>query len=116
MSFETINLIILICSFLALPVFIFWKIPALASLPTTAGKPSKTKFSLKLKNIISKLSPFSLEVFLQKAISKLRVLSLKTDRKTAVWLHKLRNKNQKSKLENGTYWEEVKKSKDNSQR
>ena len=113
MSFETINLAILIVSFLGLVVFIYRKIPALINLP--AGKATgENGFFPKIKNRIKKipaLKNFSPEVFLQKIISQARVWSLKADHQTADWLKTLRQKTQKKKLEDDNYWQEIKNSK-----
>jgi hypothetical protein len=113
MSFETINLIILIVSFLGLVIFIYRKIPAMANLPI-GNTSAENGFFLKIKNKAKNLpgvKSFSTEVFLQKIISQARVLSLKADHKTANWLKTLRQKTQKKKLENGDYWQEIKNSK-----
>ena len=66
-----------------------------------------------MKERLKKLNPFrnfSYEIFLQKILTKIRILSLRTDNKTFNWLQKLREKNQKKKIEKeDNYWEEVKK-------
>ncbi|MDD5144876.1 MAG: hypothetical protein PHW72_02030 [Candidatus Pacebacteria bacterium] len=57
------------------------------------------------------LNNFSHEILLQKILSKVRVLTLRTDIKTSNWLQKLREKRQKDKFgENDNYWQEVKNS------
>ncbi len=114
MSFETISLIILILSFLGLAVFVYRKIPTLVKLPAghaAAGSGFLLKIKNRIKNIPA-LKNFSPDVFLQKIISHARVWTLKADHKTANWLKTLRQKTQKKKLENGSYWQEIKKSKD----
>ncbi|MFH1894890.1 MAG: hypothetical protein ABH813_03265 [Patescibacteria group bacterium] len=114
MSFETTSSAILIISFLILAIFIYRKIPVLINLP--AGDiATENGFFLKIKNKVKNLpgvKSFSGEVFLQKIISRARVWSLKADHKTANWLKTLRQKTQKKKLENGSYWQEIKNSKD----
>ena len=114
MSFETISLIILTFSFLGQAVLVYRKIPALANLPADMAA-AENGFFLKIKNRIKNipvLKNFSPEVFLQKIISQARVWSLKADHKTANWLKTLRQKTQKKKLENDSYWQEIKNSKD----
>ncbi|MFH1401710.1 MAG: hypothetical protein ABIG40_01995 [Parcubacteria group bacterium] len=113
MNFETINLAILIVSFLGLLVLVCRKIPVLTSLPidnTVAENGFFLKIKSRIKNIPA-LKNFSPEVFLQKIISQARVWSLKADHKTANWLKTLRQKTQKKKLENDNYWQDIKNSK-----
>ena len=108
---ELIATIILIFSFFGMGVILFRKIPVLLTLPEIL--PQKESLISKLKERLKKLNPFrnfSSEIFLQKILSKIRILSLKTDNKTFVWLQKLREKTQKKKLEKkDNYWEEIKK-------
>ena len=64
----------------------------------------------RLKKKIKKLNPFknfSFEIFLQKWIAKIRILSLKIDNLTFNWLKKLREK-QKKKQKKDDYWEKIK--------
>jgi len=52
---------------------------------------------------------FSNTVFLQKVLSRVRVLTLKTDHKTSYWLQQLRESSQKNKFgDKGEYWKKVK--------
>lgn len=114
---ETIAQIILFISFVGIAVIIVRKIPVLAKLPMQ--KPSvpepypnswSEKLIRKIKNFPG-LKSFSLEIFLQKILSKIRILSLKADSKTFNLLQKLREKTQKKKnLENDDYWKELKNS------
>ena len=108
---ELIATIILIFSFFGMGVIVFKKIPVLLTLPEIL--PQKESFISKLKERLKKLNPFrnfSYEIFLQKILTKIRILSLKTDNKTFNWLQKLREKYQKNKIEKkDNYWEEVKK-------
>ena len=92
-------------------VIIFRKIPVLLTLPDISLQ--RESFISKLKEKLKKLNPFknfSYEILLQKILTKIRILSLKTDNKTFNWLQKLREKYQKKKMENdANYWEEIKK-------
>jgi hypothetical protein len=111
---EIIAIIILVGSLLGIGVILFRKIPVLVELPEVLEKsfqePSWLKFKKKIKNIPG-LKSFSFEMFLQKLLSRIRVLTLKTDNKTSGWLQKLREKSQKNKFqENDNYWKEIKKS------
>jgi len=111
MNSETIILAILLFSFLGLIILIFRKIPILVNLPAVAGEGFISKIKSRIKESPG-FKNFSFEIFLQKIISQIRVLSLKTDHKTFSWLQKLREKTQKKKLEDGKYWEEIKNSTD----
>lgn len=109
---DLIALIVFIFSLVGMGIILFRKIPVLLELPET--EPSQ----LNLKNFFSKvknlnpLKGISFEMFLQKILSRIRVLTLKTDSKTSNWLQKLREKAQKKKFgENDDYWQKVKKSK-----
>lgn len=114
MSFENITLIILFSSLLGLLILVLRKIPALAELPqeildNPEGHTSKTLDRIKSLPVIK---IFLSDIFLQKIISQIRVLTLKADHKTANWLKALRQKTQKKKLEDKNYWEEIKNSTD----
>ena len=89
------------------------KIPVLVKLPEILPQKEKGKLFSKLKEKIKILNPFkslSSEIFLQKILTKIRIMSLKTDNKTFNWLQKLRERTQKKKAEeNDNYWEEIKK-------
>lgn len=114
MSYEIVAIIILGGSLFGMGVILFRKIPVLAELPDVLPQKEEGKLFLKLKEKIKILNPFkkfSFEIFLQKLLSKIRILTLKTENKTFNWLQKLREKSQKKKFkENDNYWEELKKS------
>ena len=107
--------IILIFSLAGIIIMLFQKIPILAGLPKTAKDFSGELFWRKLvgamKNIPG-LKSFSFEIFLQKILSRIRILVLKIENKIAGWLQELRERNQKKKTEQeDNYWQEVKKTK-----
>jgi len=115
MSFELTALTIFFGSFLGIAAFAFRKIPVLVELPEVREEKIKWKeLPLKLKEKVNGLSPvksFSFEIFLQKLLSRIRILTLKTDNKTSNWLQGSRERSKKKKfLENDNYWEEIKKS------
>lgn len=88
-------------------VIIFKKIPVLVDLPEIVER--REPLGLKLKEKIKELNPlknFSYNLFLQKVLSKIRILSLKVENKTFHWLQKLR---EKSKKVDENYWEKLKK-------
>jgi len=108
---ELIATIIFFTSLVALAMIVFRKIPVLLELPETAPSQFNWKeLLIKIKNLLP-FRNFSFEVFLQKILSKIRILSLKTDSKTSSWLQKLREKKQRKKFgEDDNYWKKVKKS------
>ena len=115
MSYELIATIILFGSLLGMVVILFRKIPVLVELPEVSPRKKRQKvpgFFQKGIEKIKKIGPFksfSFEIFLQKLLSKIRILTLKTDNKTSNWLQKLREKSKKEK-ENDDYWQKLKKS------
>ena len=114
---ELIATIILVGSLLGMAVILFRKIPVLVKLPEYNPSNALVFFPVKwCKNLkekiknISVFKSFSSEIFLQKILSKIRVLSLRVENKIASRLQKLREKALKKKnLENDNYWEELKK-------
>lgn len=102
---DLIALIILLVSFIGLSVIIRRKIPILVTLvPEVKPKP--------LENITEKIrrnGSFSLRRFLEKILSKFRILTLKTENKTSNLLLKLRQKSiqEKNKFAED-YWKRVK--------
>lgn len=108
---ELIALIILIFSLVGMGIILFRKIPLLLELPETLPSQfSWRNLLLKIKNSTI-LKGFSIETLLQKILSKIRILTLKTDSKTSSLLQKLRERSQKKKFsENDNYWKEIKKS------
>jgi len=117
MNFEIIALIILFCSLIGMALIVWRKIPVLVQLPESVGKNQESLF-LQIKKIITNINffkKFSWYIFLQKVLSKIRILTLKAENKTAQWLKELREKSQKQKnFENKNYWQELKKSTDNN--
>jgi len=92
--------IIFIVSLVIVGVIIKRKIPVLAALPLLELEPKK-------KN---RLSSFSRSVFLQKILSKVRILILKTDNKTSEWLRQLKEKAKENKTKfSENYWDKLKK-------
>ncbi len=109
---ETLAIFILIISILGISVIIFQKIPLLLRIPEIPASSFSLKRSVdKLKDKLP-FKNFSLELFLQKILSKIRILTLKTDNKTSTWLTKLRKRaiKKKKSVEDDNYWQEIKKS------
>ena len=112
MNSELAAVIILFGSLLGVGAIMLRKIPALVELPEVIKKPSGEPLWPKLKRKIKNtpgFKSFSYEIFLQKLLSRIRILTLKTDNKTSGWLQRLREKSRKQKLSDN-YWEEIKKS------
>lgn len=110
---ELIITIILIGSFLGVAVILFRKMPVLVKLPETSGAIREYLIARAKKGVESLpvLKDFSYELFLQKTLSKVRVLTLKTEHKTGNWLETLRQKNNQKANKNDNYWKELKKAK-----
>ena len=111
MNYKTIFEIILVSSSIGLGGIIFKKIPVLSALSEKELKEEvkKSKLMERLKKV-KLLRNFSYEKFLQKLLTKVRILSLKTDNKTSNWLKKLKDNTQRKKItEDDNYWDEIKK-------
>lgn len=111
MIIEIISTTILIISLAGLLLILLRKIPYLTELPEVAAVSNKEKLLTRFKNKIKNLpifKSFSFEIFLQKIISKFRILTLKTERKTSSWLQRLRERTKRKKLLNDNYWQEMK--------
>ena len=104
--------IILFCSFVGMGVILFRKIPVLAELPEVPGGFSLKIKILEIKEKIKNSKYFRLpssEIFLQRVLSKIKILTLKIEKKTSFWLQRSRDKSKKKK-ENDKYWQKLKKS------
>jgi len=120
---ELIAITILVFSLIGIGVILFRKIPALVELPERTEKTPKENLWLKLNWLklnwlklkerirnTSVYKNFFSEIFLQKLLSKVRVLTLKIENKITFWLQKLREKSQKKKTEDeDNYWKKLKK-------
>lgn len=107
---ELIAFIVLSVSLAGLLVITFRKIPQLLQLQETGSLvldwkklPGQAKRLPLIKN-------FSFDLLLQKILSKVRILTLKTEHRTSSLLQKLREDSKRKKFgENDNYWEEIKK-------
>lgn len=113
MNYETAAQFILLLSFLGIAAIASRKIPVLVSLPEVSLQEKKISLFSKLKARLALAGPFknfSPEIFLQKILTKIRIISLKTDTKTFGWIQKLREKALSKKIYNKDgYWDELKK-------
>lgn len=111
MNFDIIALIVLIASFSILSFFIFKKIPALKAMPEPEAiflkKELKNKIREKTKEVIKENSN-SAEAMLHKLLSKIRILSLKIDKKMSDWIIKLRERSLERTKGFDSYWKEIK--------
>ncbi len=105
--------IILFIGLIGMGIIIARKIPVLTelSIEKTNGPGILEGIKKKVKGSnLLKLS--SGEVLLQKVLSKIRVLTLKTDSKTSTWLSKLRQRSIKKKENfSDDYWKKIKRKK-----
>jgi len=110
-------LIIFIASIAGIASIVLKKMPALARLPEPETAPG-ANFGARLKNWtkgriekVPGLNNISKDVFLQKLLSRVRVMTLKLEAKTGNYLQKLREQSQKKREEerNDNYWSDLKK-------
>ncbi|MDP3990770.1 MAG: hypothetical protein Q8P63_00480 [Candidatus Nealsonbacteria bacterium] len=111
---ELISVILLFVGLLGACIVLFNKLPSLSKLSEPSGEFKELIIS-KAKTEVQKIpavKDLSYELYLQKFLSRIRVLTLKTDHKTSGWLERLRQKNsQKNQTNNNHYWDELKKAK-----
>jgi len=110
---ELIALIIFLGSVFGMASVLIKKIPILVEMPEVVEGQKKEGLASKIKGGFKGLplirDIFS-GIFLQKTLSKTRVLTLKIESKIAGWLQKLRVKSQTEKdTAKDNYWTEVKK-------
>lgn len=108
---EIFAFLILVISLGGIFFLFFKKKPLLETLPIQ----EKESYFSQLKKRTIKFNPFkkfSIEIFLQKILAKIRIISLKIDNLTFNWLKKLRERYQeKKKKVKDNYWDEIKKAK-----
>lgn len=109
---ELIAIIIFLGSVFGIVVILMKKIPVLTEMPQVAEGQRKESFASKIKTGFKNF-PVIRDIYsgilLQKTLSKIRVLTLKVESKTAAWLQKIRIKSQTEKDKaKDNYWTEVK--------
>lgn len=119
MSFEIIASIILLFSFLGLSVLVLRKVPELKEMPEPEVVLIKKELRKKIKEKtkeVWKENAGILESMLHKFLSKVRIMSLKVDKKVSEWIAKLRNRSLERTKDLDNYWKgitaSVKKKKD----
>lgn len=109
---ESLAIIIFVLSFLGMAIIFWRKLPVLVTLEREP-RFSQSNFISKLKTRFSNFHPFhnfSYDTFLQKILSKIRVLALKVEHKTTNHLQNMREKaKRKKETEGDNYWQALKK-------
>ena len=98
--------------FFGVLIILLKKIPVLAELPEKSStnflEASVLNFRDQIKDLNS-FKNFSIELFLQKILSRLKVLILKIENLITLWLRKLREKSiEKNNHQPDNYWKELK--------
>jgi len=114
---ELFLIIILFIGLFGMGVIVYRKIPLLRELPDSSGEiPQVSQVFQKVKERsseeitkITEPGKINRDLYLQKILSKVRVLTLKTENKTALWLERLRRK--KNNHNRNDYWQELKNAK-----
>ncbi|MDD4531401.1 MAG: hypothetical protein PHH21_01705 [Candidatus Pacebacteria bacterium] len=109
MSFDLIALIILVLSFSGLTALVLRKVPEVKAMPEPElfKKELRKKIKDKTKEVLKERSN-NLESFLHKLLSRIRILSLKVDKKVSDWIVKLRTRSVERTKGLDTYWKEIK--------
>ena len=106
--------VVLMSSISGIGLMAYKKTPILIELSEMKKAPREENLvSVLRKKIQSEkfFSNFSSEIFLQKLLSRVKTLALKTENKTSLLLQKLREKSKKRQIsKKDNYWEKIKKS------
>ena len=111
MNFELIALVTLLISFTGLSIMVSRKIPQLKELPEPDNIFINGEFKKRLKEKAREVvreNGSSLEIVLQKVLSKVRIISLKIDKKVSDWIVHLRSRSLERTKELDSYWNEIK--------
>ena len=110
MNFEIIASIILFFSFLGLYALVSRKVPELKEMPepevVLIKKDLRKKIKEKTKEVLKENAGI-LESMLHKLLSKIRIMSLKVDKKVSDWITKLRNRSLARTKDLDNYWKEI---------
>lgn len=114
MSYELFPLAIFLISSFALLILLFRKIPQLLTFPPSSrSRNNFSRFFKKQITFLNTLKEFSYLLFLQKFLFKLRLLALKAENKTTIWLQSVRAKmreKEKEREKKDDYWKKLKRS------
>lgn len=100
---EIVIIFILVGSVCGASLILIRKIPVLAELPIQENK-KQINQEENNKKILGKIP---VEIILQKLLSKIRVLILKTENKISHWSHQLRQRSLEKKNFSENYWEKI---------
>lgn len=110
MNSELIASIAAVCSFSGLLFLILKKVPELKEAPEPElfflKKDLKKKIKEKTREVLKENSN-TLEGALHKVLSKIRILSLKVDKRVSDWIVKLRNRSLERTKGLDSYWKEI---------
>jgi len=107
---EIVALTIFFVSLAGLMIMAFRKVPRLLQLPESGPFVVDWKKLQGQAKGLPFLKSFSFGLLLQKILSKVRILTLKTEHRTSNLLQKLREDSKRKKFgEDDNYWEEIKK-------
>jgi len=113
MNFELIPLIVLILSFLGLIFLILKKVPELKQMPepelSFLKKDLRKRIKDKTKEVLKENSN-TLEGVLHKLLSKIRILSLRVDKRVSDWIIKLRSRSLERTKDLDNYWKGIRSS------
>lgn len=117
--YELIAKIVLIGSFIGIITIVVKKMPVLVSLSVTSQEKRVFAFGENIKDRMKKyplIGKLSFQNFVQKILSKLRVLTLKIENKTEKYLQLLRERSKKQKQSlDDKYWQKLKETKNHSE-
>jgi hypothetical protein len=116
---ELISFLFILVGLLGMIIIVFKKTPVLAQLPLEEDSFSFRKTFLEIKERIKNFNffhSFSNGLFLQKFLSKIRILALKIENKVGNLLQVLRERQKNKKIQEeiekeDNYWEKIKKEK-----
>jgi len=112
MSFELIASITAILSFIGLAIIILKAVPQLKEMPEPEfvfiRKDLRKKIRDKTKEVLKENSN-NLESVLHKILSRIRIVSLRVDKRVSDWILKLRSRSlERTKEGLDNYWKEIK--------
>jgi len=111
MNFNLIALVLLAISFIGMVFMVLKKVPELREKTepdiNIFKKETRKKIKDKTREILKNNSS-SIENVLHKLLSKVRILSLKTDKLVSGWITSLRKRSVERKIGLDSYWKDIK--------
>ena len=109
---ELIAKIVLLGSGVGIAAILYRKVPILVSLPKEENIVERPKMASQVAERVrnsSFLKTLSLDVFLQKFLSRIKIAIMRVENKISQWLMVLRERAQKKKVyANDNYWKDIK--------